>query len=69
MARKYIKKPVLLSCIWGTEWKVFNCTLHCYVDQRSADLALGLTFNVSQYATLLKMFAKVSNLEARKFKL
>lgn len=61
---EYIKTGVLPPCVWGTEWKVSNGKLHCYVHQRSADVPLGLPFNVSQYATLLRMFAKSSNLEA-----
>ena len=61
---EYIKTGVLPPCVWGTEWKVSNGKLNCYVHQRSADVPLGLPFNVSQYAILLKMFAKASNLEA-----
>ena len=61
---EYIKTGVLPPCVWGTEWKVTNGKLHCYVHQRSADVPLGLPFNVSQYAILLRMFAKASGLEA-----
>ena len=32
------------------------------VHQRSCDVPLGLPFNVTQYATLLNMLAKTSNL-------
>ena len=61
---EYINTGVLPPCVWGTEWKVSNGKLHCYVHQRSADVPLGLPFNVSQYAILLRMFAKASGLEA-----
>lgn len=61
---EYIKTATLPPCVWGTEWKVSNGKLHCYAHQRSADVGLGLPFNVSQYAILHRLFAKVSNLEA-----
>ena len=61
---EYIQTGTLPPCVWSTEWKVSGDTLNLYVHQRSADVPLGLPFNVSQYATLLRMFAKVSNLKA-----
>lgn len=60
---EYIRTAVLPSCVWSVEFKVSKGRLHGYVHQRSADVPLGLPFNVSQYAILLAMFAKVSNLE------
>jgi len=60
---EYIKTGVLPPCVWGIEFKVSKGRLHGYVHQRSADVPLGLPFNVSQYAILLAMFAKVSGLE------
>ncbi len=60
---EYLKTAVLPSCVWSSEWKVKNGKLHVFVHQRSADTPLGLPFNVSQYAILLAMFAKVSGLE------
>ena len=61
---EYIQTGTLPPCVWATEWKVKGDTLNLYVHQRSADVPLGLPFNVSQYAALLKMFAKASNLKA-----
>lgn len=61
---EYISTGTLPPCVWSTEWKVSEDTLNLYVHQRSADVPLGLPFNVSQYAVLLKMFAKVSDLKA-----
>lgn len=60
---EYIKTAVLPSCVWSIEFKVCKGRLHGFVHQRSADVPLGLPFNISQYAILLAMFAKVSNLE------
>lgn len=37
--------------------------LNAWVHQRSCDVPLGLPFNVTQYAVLLNMLAKVNNLE------
>lgn len=60
---EYLRTAVLPSCVWSSEWKVANGKLHAFVHQRSADVPLGLPFNVSQYAILQAMFAKVSGLE------
>ncbi len=59
----HLKTAVLPSCVWSSTWKVSKGKLNCFVNQRSADVPLGLPFNISQYAMLLAMFAKVSNLE------
>jgi len=60
---EYIKTAVLPSCVWSVEFKVCNGKLNAFVHQRSADVPLGLPFNVSQYAILLAMFAKASGYE------
>jgi len=60
---EYLNTAVLPSCVWSSEWDVTNGKLNAWVHQRSADVPLGLPFNVTQYATLLSMLAKVSNLE------
>ena len=60
---EYLRTAVLPSCVWSSEWKVANGKLHTFVHQRSADTPLGLPFNISQYAILQAMFAKVSGLE------
>ena len=60
----HIPKAVLPSCVWSSEYKVTpDGKLHSYVHQRSADVPLGLPFNISQYAILLSMFAKATGLE------
>ncbi len=63
---EYLRTAVLPSCVWSTEWDVTDGKLNLSVHQRSCDVPLGLPFNVTQYATLLKMIAQVTNLEAGK---
>ncbi len=58
-----LKTAVLPSCVWSSEWKVKNGKLNSYIHQRSADVPLGLPFNISQYAILQSLLAKVSGLE------
>ncbi len=59
----YLESAVLPSCVWSSEWDVTDGKLNCWIHQRSCDVALGLPFNVSQYATLLTMLAQVSGLK------
>ncbi len=60
----HIKNAVLPSCVWSSEYKTTpDGKLHSYVHQRSADVPLGLPFNISQYAVLLSMFAKATGFE------
>lgn len=61
---EFLRTAVLPSCVWSTEWDVTAGKLNLLVHQRSCDVPLGLPFNVTQYATLLKMIAQVTNLEA-----
>ena len=61
---EFLRTAVLPSCVWSTEWGVTNGELNLMVHQRSCDVPLGLPFNVTQYATLLKMIAQVTNLKA-----
>lgn len=61
---EYLRGAVLPSCVWSTEWDVTGNRLNLHVHQRSCDVALGLPFNVTQYATFLKMIAQVTGLEA-----
>lgn len=61
---EYLRGAVLPSCVWSTEWDVTGNRLNLHVHQRSCDVPLGLPFNVTQYATFLKMIAQVTGLEA-----
>ena len=62
--KENLKYGTLEPCVWSTEWRIIGNKLNLFVHQRSGDWPIGVPFNVSQYAALLKMFAKVSNLEA-----
>ena len=59
---EFLRTAVLPSCVWSTEWNVTGNDLSLMVHQRSCDVPLGLPFNVTQYATLLKMIAQVTGL-------
>ena len=63
---EFLRTAVLPSCVWSTEWDVTDGKLNLQVHQRSCDVPLGLPFNVTQYATLLKMIAQVTGLEPGK---
>lgn len=54
---EFLRTAVLPSCVWSTEWDVTKNKINLMVHQRSCDVPLGLPFNVTQYATLLKMIA------------
>lgn len=60
---EFLRTAVLPSCVWSTEWNVWGDTLNLQVHQRSCDVPLGLPFNITQYATFLKMIAQVTDLE------
>lgn len=59
-----LEEAVLPSCVWSSEWDVTDGKLNVLVHQRSCDVPLGLPFNVSQYALLVKMIAQVCGYEA-----
>lgn len=53
----------LEPCVWSSQWIVQEGKLHLIVNQRSADLALGVNFNWTQYKLLQMIIAKISDLE------
>lgn len=63
---EYLETAALPSCVWNSMWDVTDGKLNCIVTQRSCDVALGLPFNVTQYAVLLSLIAKVTNLKVGK---
>jgi thymidylate synthase len=58
-----LETAVLPSCVWSSEWDITNGKLNVWVHQRSCDTALGLPFNVTQYAVLQSMLAQVCGLQ------
>lgn len=60
---EWLESAILPSCVWSSEWDVTNGKINALVHQRSCDVPIGLPFNVTQYATLLTLFAKCTGLE------
>jgi len=54
---------VLEPCVLWSHFVVKNGKLNLAVQQRSGDIPLGVPFNISQYAVLLSLFAKVTGYE------
>lgn len=63
---EFLETATLPSCVWNSQWDVTEGMLNCMVTQRSCDVALGLPFNVSQYAVLVHLIANVTNLKPGK---
>ncbi|MCL2846717.1 MAG: thymidylate synthase [Firmicutes bacterium] len=54
----YVPTATLPSCVWNTQWNVTNGKLNLVVSHRSCDVALGLPFNITQYATLAHLISR-----------
>jgi len=57
-----IDKMALPPCHMFFQFYVVNGRLDCQLYQRSADIALGVPFNIASYATLMTMVANECNL-------
>ena len=58
-----IPKMALPPCPVLVQFYVLDGTLSCHVYQRSADLFLGVPFDIASHALLLSMIARVCDLE------
>ncbi len=59
-----IDQMALPPCHMFFQFYIVNGRLDCLLYQRSADIALGVPFNIASYATLMMMVAQECNLEA-----
>jgi len=63
---EFLKTASLPSCVFCSQWDVTADKLNVIVTQRSCDVALGLPFNITQYAVLTNMLAQVTGLKVGK---
>lgn len=57
----------LQPCAYETLWDVSGDRLNCMLVQRSGDMGLGVPFNMTQYAVLVHLVAKVCGLQPGQF--
>ena len=62
-----LSEMALPPCHAFVQFYVINGTLSCQLYQRSADIFLGVPFNIASYALFTMMLAQVTNLKAGEF--
>lgn len=64
---KEVKDQALPACHAFFQFYVKNGELSCLMYQRSADMFLGVPFNIASYAALTHMIAQVTNLKVSEY--
>ena len=62
-----IDKMALPPCHVMSQFYIHRETLSCHMYQRSADMFLGVPFNIASYALLLSILAEILSLKPKRF--